>query len=572
MATITGWNPFGVSINITANPGAVTRISASQFRVVVNASWVVYWSGNATNFGIEVTGGGGSATLNPHGNYAGSGSGSFTGTYSISGNGGGAVTVTVVFRKFNNYTGQSATYHVSFSVNVPAWTSYTVYFNANGGSGAPGSQTKWKDQTLTLSSGVPTRYGYTFQGWGTSAGDTTVDYWAGSSYTSNSSITLYAIWKANTFTVYFNANGGSGGPGSQVKTYGVNLTLSSVRPTRTNYNFVGWGVSSGSTSVAYNPGSTYSANASITLYAIWSWAYTKPRIWSYSATRCDSSGTAQSGGPYVKVSFSWSVDQPNANITIYWKSSTSSSYSSNWSISSGSSSGSINQIVGGGSLNSETTYDIQIVVADRSGSTTIYITVPSIEYAFDIKQGGNGIAFGKVAEKNDYAEFNRVVEFYKDVIVHANGTTYNLGTQLAKTISSLSLDENSENTTDNPDALLELLDEELTRIENQIVETMTWRKIDSVSNGETKNITIKNIESYNEFLITVGDIIDGEKSVRVLASTTIPYTKFISVNADYQNGTYIARCGDYGGGVSYLGKNEIKLYSLNDSHLELWVR
>lgn len=154
------------------------------------------------------------------------------------------------------------------AVSVSAKTSYSVSFKANGGSNAPSTQTKWYGERLTLSSKKPTRTGYTFKGWGTSASTTTVAYNAGGSYTANSAITLYAIWQAKTFTVSYNANGGSGAPSSQTKTYGVKLTLSSTKPTRSGYSFSGWATSA-TGSVAYQSGGTYTANKAVTLYAVW---------------------------------------------------------------------------------------------------------------------------------------------------------------------------------------------------------------------------------------------------------------------------------------------------------------
>ena len=83
----------------------------------------------------------------------------------------------------------------STTVTIPAKTHYTVSFNANGGSGAPSSQTKWYGETLTLSSTVPTRANYTFLGWATSASATTATYKAGGAYIANSGATLYAVWQ-----------------------------------------------------------------------------------------------------------------------------------------------------------------------------------------------------------------------------------------------------------------------------------------------------------------------------------------------------------------------------------------
>ena len=151
------------------------------------------------------------------------------------------------------------------------WTekTYTVTFNANGGSGAPSAQTKRHFENLTLTSSKPTRTGYTFSKWNTKSDGSGTSYNAGASYTTNAAATLYAVWTANTYTVAFNANGGSGAPTSQTKTYGKTLTLSSTKPTRSGYTFKGWATSSSSSTVAYSPGGSYTANAAITLYAIW---------------------------------------------------------------------------------------------------------------------------------------------------------------------------------------------------------------------------------------------------------------------------------------------------------------
>ena len=153
---------------------------------------------------------------------------------------------------------------------------YTLSYNANGGSGAPSNQTgsntgSIPSYTFPVSSTVPTRTGYTFQGWSLSPTATTPSYVGGNNITVTSAgtTTLYAIWRIVTYTVSYNANGGSGAPGAQTKTYGVDLTLSSTVPTRSGHAFKGWGTSSSATSASYQPGGTYTANAGAVLYAIW---------------------------------------------------------------------------------------------------------------------------------------------------------------------------------------------------------------------------------------------------------------------------------------------------------------
>ena len=178
---------------------------------------------------------------------------------------------------FTNLSHGSHTFSVRITDNVgnvstttkttSVTLTYTINYDANGGSGAPGSQTKTHDTNLTLSSTKPNKTGYTFLGWSTSSTGGVV-YNAGGTYSANAGVTLYAVWQVNTYTITYNANGGSGAPGNQTKTHDVNLTLSNVTPTRSGHTFLGWSTSS-TGGVVYNAGSTYSANAGATLYAVW---------------------------------------------------------------------------------------------------------------------------------------------------------------------------------------------------------------------------------------------------------------------------------------------------------------
>ena len=146
---------------------------------------------------------------------------------------------------------------------------FEISYNAGGGSGAPEAQTKTNGTDLTLSSTVPTWTGHTFSSWNTSPDGTGTSFSPGDTFTIDADTVLYAIWTADTYTVSYNANGGSGAPAAQTKTYGEGLTLSSTVPTRTNYDFVEWNTASDGTGSSYAPGGTYEGNAALNLYAIW---------------------------------------------------------------------------------------------------------------------------------------------------------------------------------------------------------------------------------------------------------------------------------------------------------------
>lgn len=93
----------------------------------------------------------------------------------------------------NTYNDSVSTASKSFT--VPALAKYTVSYNANGGTGAPASQTKYYGRSLTLRTTKPVKKGYTFLGWSKSSTAAYKDYSAGGTYTANASDTLYAVWK-----------------------------------------------------------------------------------------------------------------------------------------------------------------------------------------------------------------------------------------------------------------------------------------------------------------------------------------------------------------------------------------
>lgn len=153
-------------------------------------------------------------------------------------------------------------------VNAASQT-YSIIYNANGGTGAPMTQTKMKDKTIVLSSKMPQRTGHKFLGWATTGTSKTVKYKPGSKYSGNSSLRLYAVWEANTYKVSYNANGGSGAPVSQTKTYGKDLKITTITPKRTGYTFQGWAKSKSITTPQYKGGSVFKENKDTILYAVW---------------------------------------------------------------------------------------------------------------------------------------------------------------------------------------------------------------------------------------------------------------------------------------------------------------
>lgn len=305
----------------------------------------------------------------------------------------------------NKNTGSVST--ATLTVTVPALAKYTISYNANGGSGAPDSQTKYYGKTLKLSLTKPTRTGYTFKGWSKSSTGS-VSFASGASYTTNASDTLYAVWEANTYTVKLDANGGSGGVGSVTKTYGQSVTLPTSIPIRQNYNFKGWAPTANSTTSTWSAGGSYTENiaSDVTLYAVWELAYIQPQISNLVATRMDSSGVMDDTGEYAKIRFDWKSGTNGqtaitpTQIKVEMRESGTSGYKEIYTNTPTTTSGSITS---GLIANVDTTkqYDILVTIFDSIGSGSRSTYVSKAKFVIDVNQDGTGISFGASCSRAD---------------------------------------------------------------------------------------------------------------------------------------------------------------------------
>ena len=230
---------------------------------------------------------------------------------------------------YSNTSGGSKNYEVTNAVtgafidtNYPSKTVYVVFtantykiaFNNNGGTGSMNTITCTYDTNCTLTKNTFTKTGYTFAGWSkTSNGE--IQYTNGSivkNLLTSGSMTLYAKWTANTYTVSYNANGGSGTMNKTTCTYDTDCTLKANSFTKTGYTFANWTKDS-ATGTAYTAGSTVknlATSGNVNMYAKWTTN-------TYKIAYTMNNGSLGTNKP-TSASYNANVliDNPTKNLTV----------------------------------------------------------------------------------------------------------------------------------------------------------------------------------------------------------------------------------------------------------------
>ena len=144
-------------------------------------------------------------------------------------------------------------------------TTYTVTFDANGGSGTMLDETGVSGEYTLPANGFTAPDGKQFKGWATSANGSVIE---GTTYNVTANVELFAIWEdipVANYTVSFNANGGSGSM-NPVQFAGEYTLPSCGFTAPTGKLFKGWATSANGSVIE---GTTYNVTANVEFFAIW---------------------------------------------------------------------------------------------------------------------------------------------------------------------------------------------------------------------------------------------------------------------------------------------------------------
>ncbi|MBE5812556.1 MAG: BspA family leucine-rich repeat surface protein [Clostridiales bacterium] len=255
--------------------------------------------------------------------------------------------------RFSGWSDGSSTYAAEASYTptsnitlTATWVAntYTVTYNSNKPSTATGSisgttadSSHTYDVAKKLTANGYSLTGWRFNGWNTAANGSGTAYGNSESVvnlttTHGGTVTLYAQWVPNTYTVVYNGNGAtSGSTANSTHTYDVAENLTANGYSRTGYNFLGWSTSSTATSATYENSEsvvnlTTTHGGTVTLYAVWevSWPTLKPGYtWQPDAMYLTETLTIQDA-PYTGTYYAYvPVDVgETGSIKLYFTDST----------------------------------------------------------------------------------------------------------------------------------------------------------------------------------------------------------------------------------------------------------
>lgn len=212
---------------------------------------------------------------------------------------------------------------------------------------------------------------------------------------------LWGIYVQTKSKAKLTINGAAGSYGSTVSSYSI--TGGGYTSTASSFT-TGFLNVSGSvtfTATVTDSRGRVSAAATVTISVV---AYSPPSFASYLSQRCLSNGTINDDGTYIRGLVSYSYASCGGKNTVtratYYKKASDTA----WTNASAAFSSGTAFTFGGGTISTETSYDIKYTLTDAFTTIAIQDIVSTAAVVMDFKRGGRGVAVGKVSEVDNAFE------------------------------------------------------------------------------------------------------------------------------------------------------------------------
>ena len=153
-------------------------------------------------------------------------------------------------------------------------------------------------------------------------------------------------------------------------------------------------------------GRTATASTSISVVA-----YSAPAFSATDAFRCVAAGTASDTGTYISAkatgTFSSVSSKNSMTLKVQYALSTSGAYSTAVTLTNGTAS-----IIGNGSIDINYSFKVKFTLSDQFNTIEKVLNVGTAAFTVFFRQGGNGVAIGKVSERANAVEINPDWDIY----------------------------------------------------------------------------------------------------------------------------------------------------------------
>ena len=153
-------------------------------------------------------------------------------------------------------------------------------------------------------------------------------------------------------------------------------------------------------------GRTATASTSISVVA-----YSAPAFSATDAFRCIANGTASDTGTYISAkatgTFSSVSSKNSMTLKVQYALSTSGAYSTAVTLTNGTAS-----IIGNGSIDINYSFKVKFTLSDQFNTIEKVLNVGTAAFTVFFRQGGNGVAIGKVSERANAVEINPDWDIY----------------------------------------------------------------------------------------------------------------------------------------------------------------